>query len=171
MNLDPDLQRILNINAKVYHVSNKRQGKVISVSDELIVVDYGNKAKPDTEEYDIDEFKQMLIEDQIVANHRLTMHGTHDNFKIKPRAGVDHSISAPNNKLENLTPVRPSKVTPDVKPESPAELGYINFSTGKFSTEPKKGYTKVEYKKCVEKVTLELTSEQLEELKEKGWVK
>lgn len=179
MNLDPDLQRILNVNAKVYNVKSKRQGKVVSVSSDLVIVDYGNKARPDTEEYDIDDFSQMLVTDEIVANSRLTM-DSKDNFKIKPRS----VITDIHGKVVNVTdcgkimgsPISTPRVetmTPDVKSINHPELevGYINFTTGNFSKEPKKGYTKVEYRKVMERVTLELTSEQMEQLRELGIVK
>lgn len=178
MNLDPDLQRILNVNAKIYNSQTKRQGKVISVSPELVIVDYGNKAKSDTEEYDIEDFSQMLIDDVIVANSRLTM-DSKDNFKIKPRVKSAQTVNMTQDvKIEGEPGLGLLKVD-NSKSYKPAieinnqslEVGYINFSTSKFSTEPKKGYTKVEFRKCVERVTLELTSEQLEELREKGWVK
>src|SRR5690606_21776331 len=63
---------------------------------------------------------------------------------------------------------------PELKQDSnqtPYEIGYINFTTGNFSKESKKGYTKVEYRKVIERVTLELTSEQMEQLRELGIVK
>lgn len=41
MNLDADLQRILNVGAKIYHVSAKKQGKVYSNNGIDIIVDYG----------------------------------------------------------------------------------------------------------------------------------
>lgn len=181
-NLDPDLQRILNVNAKVYNTTSKRQGKVISVSSDLVIVDYGNKAKSDTEEYDIDDFSQMLVTDEIVANSRLTM-DSKDNFKIKPRQASHGDMKVPIS--ENLRkPAETPILTPDVKskpsPEvkepcitnrQPAEIGYINFPSGSFSKEPKKGYTKVEFRRVIEKVTLELTSEQLDQLRELGIVK
>lgn len=200
MNLDPDLQRILNINAKIYNSQTKRQGKVISVSPELVIVDYGNKARSDTQEYDIEDFSQMLIDDVIVANSRLTM-GSKDNFKIKPRQKFSQPVSmSPPIQMDYSHPKTADTpiMTPDVKdikaevwtpplgqpfmksdlihnstPESnpSLEIGYINFSTNNFSAEPKKGYTKVEFRKVVERVTLDLTSEQLEQLRELGIVK
>lgn len=202
MNLDTDLQRILNVNAKVYNVKSKRQGKVVSVSSDLVIVDYGNKARPDTEEYDIDDFSQMLVTDEIVANSRLTM-DSKDNFKIKPRMKFSQPVSMsppiqmayshppksaePSFMTADVTIVdQPAQVTtsdsrflkselsgpqPDLTNRQPAEVGYINFTTGNFSKEPKKGYTKVEYRKVIEKVTLELTSEQVEALREMGIIK
>lgn len=186
MNLDTDLQRILNINAKIYNSQTKRQGKVISVSPELVIVDYGNKARSDTQEYDIEDFSQMLIDDVIVANSRLTM-DSRDNFQIKPRVKSAQPVKVtpdvklkdrPEDKVQYMKDLHPSSPftnhlgpQPDLTNRQPAEVGYINFSTNNFSAEPKKGYTKVEYRKVVERVTLDLTSEQLEELREKGWVK
>ena len=46
--------------------------------------------------------------------------------------------------------------------------GYIRVETGKFSTEPKRGYTEIEYRPVKTKVTVELTTEQIEKLKELG---
>ena len=123
----------------------------------------------------------MLIDDVIVANSRLTM-DSKDNFQIKPRV----KSSLPSFMTADVTIVdKPAAVTtsdsrslksdlgpqPDITNRQPAEVGYVNFTTGNFSTEPKKGYTKVEFRKVIEEVTLRLTSEQLEELREKGWVK
>lgn len=173
MNLPIDLQRILNVNAKVYNTESKRQGKVILVTDELVTVDYGSKVKPDTFEYDIDEFKALLLEDIIVANSRLGI-DKRDNYFVKPRP---NSIQVPERVLytssETITAETP-KVTQSVNsstsPEVELSEGYINFSTGKFSDKHQKGFTKVLYKKVIEKVTLEVDSEMMERLKELGLV-
>lgn len=168
MNLDTDLQRILNVGAKIYHTLTKKQGKVYSNNGIDIIVDYGKGNRYET--YSIEDFSDLLISDTIVANSRVTLAGgDKEEFRIKPREalhdGVKVSIS------DNLP--RPES-TPTVKTTpSPVEKlteGYINFTTQKFSTEPKKGYTKVEFKKSTEKITLELTSEQIEKLREMGLV-
>lgn len=162
MNLPIDLQRILNVNAKVYNTESKRQGRVILVTDELVTVDYGSKVKPDTFEYDIDEFKALLLSDIIVANSRLGI-DKRDNYYVKPRP---NSIQVPERVLYTSSePVKTSTL-----PEVELSEGYINFSTGKFSDKHQKGFTKVLYKKVIEKVTLEVDSEMMEKLKELGLV-
>lgn len=163
--LPPDLQRIFNVGAKVYNTSTSSQGKVSSVVEDSIFVDYGNKAKSNITEYTKDDFSELLLQDQIVAASRLTI-GTGDKFKIKPRLG----------QLELST--KPAKWTgsaPNVqslpRPGQPnLEVGYINEKTGKFSKEYKKGYIKIEYKKATQKVVLELDDDQLTKLKELGLV-
>ena len=161
--LDEDLQRILNVGAKVYDVSTKRQGKVVSVSNESVQVDYGNNAHSEVVSFEIEEFKQKLVEDKIVANHRLTM-GSGNNFKVRPRSG-----QPVNNNTVHKPQSKPS--TPPVQTNQPKlKVGYINFKTGKFSDEQKKGYTKVEYKKSTQQVTLELDDDALRKLKEMGLV-
>lgn len=155
-NLPEDLQRILNVGAKVYNTKTKKQGKVIEVEDE-VVVDYGNSAKSETEEYLLSDFKAMLLADTVVANYRLTI-GSGDSFKVRPREG----------KAKPATPPKPQPK--QSKPQPNLETGYINFKTGKFSTESKRGYTKVEYRKATQKVTLEIDDEALAKLKEMGLV-
>lgn len=177
MNLDQDLQRILNVGAKVYNTKAKRQGKVHSNNQVDVMVDYG---KGDYKTYPIDEFTSLLTSDVIVSNSRVTL-GDGENFKIKPREiqpinTVQTLIDINGNGLKHINGIlisSPITSEPDLKEpcltsRQPAELGYINFATGRFSTEPKKGYTKVEFRKATEKVTLELTSEQIEALKEMG---
>lgn len=168
MNLDTDLQRILNVGAKIYHTGTKKQGKVYSNNGIDIIVDYGKGNKYET--YSIEDFSDLLISDTIVANSRVTLAGgDKEEFRIKPREALHDGVKV--NISDNL----PRDITtPTVKTTpSPVEKlteGYINFTTQKFSAEPKKGYTKVEYKKSTEKITLELTSEQIEKLREMGLV-
>lgn len=174
MTLDPDLQRILNVGAKIYDTTNKRQGRVYSNNQIEIVVDY-SKGKYQT--YPIDDFCNLLTSDVIVANSRVTQ-GNGESFKIKPREVQPKLVDKDGNEVKTdfmgrleVSPINPQSA--DVKQDSnktPYQVGYINFTTNKFSTEPKKGYTKVEYRKSTEKVTLELTSDQLEELKKMGLV-
>ena len=91
MNLEPDLLRILNAGAKVYHSVEKMQGKVHSNNGIDIIVDYG---KGKYVSYNLDEFSELLTSDVIVANSRVTL-GNGENFKIKPRELVP-SMSLPN---------------------------------------------------------------------------
>lgn len=177
MNLDTDLQRILNVGAKIYHTSTKKQGKVYSNNGIDIIVDYGKGNKYET--YSIEVFSDLLISDTIVANSRVTLAGgDKEEFRIKPREIEPRLVDNSGNPIEvdfaGGVKLAPLKSTPTVKTtHSPVEKlteGYINFTTQKFSTEPKKGYTKVEYKKSKEKITLELTSEQIEKLREMGLV-
>ena len=168
MELDSDLQRILNVGAKIYHTLSKKQGKVYSNNGIDIIVDYGKGNKYET--YSIEDFSDLLISDTIVANSRVTLAGgDKEEFRIKPREALHDGVKV--NISENLPR---DLITPTVKTTpSPAENlteGYINFTTQKFSTEPKKGYTKVVYKKAVEKITVEVDSEMLEKLKELGLV-
>lgn len=170
MNLDADLQRILNVGAKIYHTATKKQGKVYSNNGIDIIVDYGKGNKYET--YPIEVFSDLLISDVIVANSRVTLAaGDKEEFRIKPREALHEGIKvtiSDNLPRDLIIPVKQSsKVEPS---QTTLEVGYINFTTQKFSVEPKKGYVKVEYKKAVEKITLELTSEQIEKLKEMGLV-
>jgi hypothetical protein len=177
MNLDADLLRILNVGAKVYHVKDKRKGKVYSNNQIDIIVDFG-KGKYDT--YKVDEFTELLTSDVIVANSRVTL-GNGDSFKIKPREVQpqnDVRITPSGVEVEKFDKevVRNSLPKSELKDpcltnRQPAEIGYINFLTGRFSSDPKKGYTKVEFRKAVEKVTLEVDSEGLEKLREMGLLK
>jgi hypothetical protein len=176
MNLDPDLLRIFNPGAKIYDTKGKRQGKVYSANDLDVMIDYG-KGKYDT--YTRDEFTQLLTSDVIVANSRVTL-GNGESFKIKPReiSHVDRINAIGQSLLDKTKEFREqaTKPQPDLKEpcltnRQPAEIGYINFPTGRFSVEPKKGYTKVEYRKAVEKVTLEVDSEMMEKLREMGLLK
>ena len=163
MTLDTDLQRILNIGAKIYNTSTSKQGKVYSNNGIDIMVDYG-KGKYET--YKMEEFSELLISDVIVANSRVTQ-GNGESFKIKPRE-VDVSQSY-TNYTKDIHPPKP--FIPPAQPKSAdLEVGYINFPTSRFSTEPKKGYTKVEFRRATEKVTLEVDSEMLAKLKEMGLV-
>ena len=164
MTLDTDLQRILNIGAKIYNTSTSKQGKVYSNNGIDIMVDYG-KGKYET--YKMEEFSELLISDVIVANSRVTQ-GNGESFKIKPREidvsepkGKQLVSTSPPIKMDYSSPARPVDL----------EVGYINFSTGRFSTEPKKGYTKVEFRRATEKVTLEVDSEMLETLRNMGLVR
>jgi hypothetical protein len=168
MNLDSDLQRILNIGAKVYHTLDSKQGKVYSNNGVDIMVDYG-KGKYET--YKMDEFAELLTSDVIVANSRVTQ-GNGESFKIKPRE-KSALTQAFDVILGDTFQYQSKPEVKDIKQDSnrtPYEIGYINFPTGRFSTEPKKGYTKVEFRKAVEKVTLEVDSEMLEKLREMGLV-
>jgi hypothetical protein len=70
-----------------------------------------------------------------------------------------------------LTPTTPKVFEPDTFKSLSLETGYINFATGRFSPDSKKGYTKVEYKKSVEKVTIEVDSEMMDRLRELGLIK
>lgn len=160
MNLDADLQRILNIGAKVYNTTNNKQGKVIDVSDR-VHIEYTDNQRDIFEE---DEFKKMLVDDIIVANYRLTM-GSGNKFKVIPREGQPN-VSRQSN---NPPSIKRTKVTDQPK-EPKLEVGYINFKTGKFSTESKRGYTKVEYRKATTKIELEIDEDQLRKLKEMGLV-
>lgn len=160
MNLDEDLQRIFTVGAKVYHTQTKKQGRVIAKTESEITVDFG---KGSVSMYGFEEFANLLENDVIVANSRLVM-GRNDSFDIRPRKGTPPKV------VEVTQPVK-TPTSPAVTPKVGLEVGYINFSTGRFSPEPKKGYTKVEYKKVVEKVTVEVDSEMMEKLKELGLLK
>ena len=165
MNLDVDLQRILNIGAKVYDVNTKKQGKVIDSDRSSVQVDYGSSVRRDIVDYEYEEFCALLVSDQIVANYRLTM-GVNDGFKINPRQE--------SQAQSNTVVVPPSVNIPMTAPSvigQVYEIAYSNFTTGRFSTEPKKGYTKVEYKRAVEKVTIEVDSEMMDKLREMGVIK
>lgn len=168
MNLDTDLQRILNVGAKVYNTKTKRQGKVIEVSDSTVSVDYGNSAKSEIDNVDINEFKQHLASDEIVANYRLTM-GSNNNFKVLARTGAQVSVTHKTTGKPSPAKPKPDTVR-QTQPSAALETGYINFKTNRFSKEPKKGYTKVEYRKATQKVTLEIDEDQLKKLKEMGLV-
>lgn len=161
MNLPEDLQRILNIGAKVYNTQAKKQGKVVDTKPNLeIAVDYGNSVRSELMIYDIDVFKKMLLNDEIVSNSRLTM-GSGDSFKVHPRV---HTPKPPNS---------PAKVAPQPhKPSTPSNLkiGYVNFKAGRFSEEQKRGYTKIEYKKSTQKVEIEVNEDQLRKLREMGLI-
>ena len=165
MNLDPDLQRILNVGAKVYEVESKRQGRVVSLSDNFVVVDYGNNVKSDVRDYETLAFKQKLVNDEIVSNSRLSM-GNGNSFKVKPRPATlnidtkGKTMKGPTSQVQELP--RPK--------EYRLEIGYINFKTGRFSETKKKGYTKVEYRKATTKIELEIDEDQLRKLKEMGLV-
>ena len=161
MSLPADLQRILTVGAKVYDTQGKRQGKVYSVNDLEVMIDYG---KGQSQAYEMGDFSKLLLEDSIVANSRITI-GNGDKLVIKPRVTETY---------ESTPPVRMSGKTPNIqstpRPETKLEIAYINEKTGRFSTEPKKGYVKIEYRKAVEKITVEVDSEMLEKLKELGLV-
>lgn len=170
--LPPDLQMIFNTGAKVYQVSTKEQGKVSSINDQSIFVDYGNKAKSKVVEYNRDDFSELLLSDSIVAGSRLTL-GVGNDFKIKPRLGQPTAITASKPKLVDKSgiPVNVNnndnlQVAQDIK----LETGYINEKTGKFSKEKKKGYIKIEYRKATQKVTLDIDDETMAKLKEMGIV-
>lgn len=164
MKLDTDLQRILNVGAKVYDTASKKQGKVIDVSNDNVCVDYGNSAASDVVDYGREDFEKALVDDKIVANYRLTM-GPSNNFKVIPRTGPVDPISGKSK------PAKPKPKTSQSKPAGPKlEVGYVNFKSGRFSKTSKKGYTKIEYRKAVQKVELELDDEQLKKLKEMGLI-
>ena len=159
MNLDEDLQRILTIGAKIYNTKSKRQGKVVDSIGGQFHMDYNGTG---TEIYSIEEFSKMLVSDEIVSNSRLTM-GSGSNFKVLPRIAGTTGTTVTAPKIPSASNIPIAKSTE-------FEVGYIKVETGRFSKEPKKGYIKVEYRKAIETVTLELTSEQLEQLKEMGIV-
>ena len=181
MNLDPDLLRIFNPGAKIYCTGTKRQGKVYSANDLDVMIDYG-KGKYST--YTRDEFTQLLTSDGIVANSRVTL-GNGESFKIKPREIQPETVtisgkftpSPYSNSSSKIVDINGNEVkldisgNVDVSEKSSLEIGYINFTTDRFSSEPKKGYTKVEYRKAVEKVTLEVDSEMMDKLREMGLLK
>lgn len=193
MNLDEDLQRIFTVGAKVYHTQTKKQGRVIAKTESEVTVDFG---KGSVSMYGFEEFANLLENDVIVANSRLTM-DSRDNFQIKPRVKSPtispQQAAEPVKMAQGVTTMRAKPSEPqalaftrdgepvyvdefgnvEVQPQSSQslEIGYINFSTGGFSSEPKKGYTKVEYKKVMEKVTVEVDSEMMEKLKELGLLK
>ena len=171
-NLDSDLARILNVGAKVYCTETKRQGKVYSNNQIDIIVDY---AKGKYETYKIDAFTALLTSDTIVSYSRITQ-GSGDDFKIKPREKSDVVIMegkfTPSPKAFSDLDKAQSLDWPEVRSkQEPLEVAYINFPTGRFSKEPKKGYTKVEYRKSVEKVTIEVDSEMLQRLRDLGLLK
>lgn len=159
MNLDEDLQRIFTVGAKVYHAQTKKQGRVIAKTESEVTVDFG---KGSVNMYGFEEFADLLENDIIVSNSRLVM-GRNDSFDIRPRKGTAPQVVEVTQPVKTPTP-------PVITPTISLEVGYINFSTGRFSSEPKKGYTKVEYKKAVEKVTVEVDSEMMERLRELGLV-
>jgi hypothetical protein len=174
MNLDPDLQRILNIGAKVYDTKTSKQGKVIALDKNSIQVDYGHSTRRDIVDYEYAEFCDLLTSDTIVANYRLPL-GVNNGFKINPRVNIESITST----VVHKEPVYGSPLSntgfniqkSDLPKQKDLEIAYVNFSTGRFSTEPKKGYTKVEYKKATEKVTIEVDSDGLEKLREMGLIK
>ena len=159
MNLDKDLQLILQVGAKVYCTETERQGKVTTVDDSTIVVNFVHGRISELKSYAIQAFTDELLADTIVAGYRLTI-GRGNKFVVKPRL----------NKAGSTTPTEPAQPisiqAPEKKPD--LEIGYIELKLGKFSKKPKKGYVKIEYKVVTEKVTLDLTSEQMAKLKELG---
>lgn len=163
MKLPEDLQRILNVGAKVYNTQTKKQGKVTDVSDSQVSV-----TNTDGGAYSVvrSEFEKMLIDDHIVSNSRLTI-GSGNLFKVRPREGSPvevKSVSKPEIKAE-------VKDEPEVESKpSDLEEAYINEKTGRFSKTKKKGYIKIEYRKATQKLTLEIDDEQLAKLKEMGLV-
>lgn len=173
MTLDEDLQRILNVGAKIYHTHSKHQGKVLDVRPDEVTVEYLNST---VIKYPHAEFCELLTSDVIVANHRLTM-GAGNQFKIMPRAGKQLSaldeLKEARKEVQAEIRSMPKPVSSAPSPAKPADLqtGYINFTTGRYSDQPKKGYTKIEYRKAVEKVTLEVDSDMIEKLREMGLLK
>tara|TARA_R100001086_G_scaffold249160_1_gene188070 strand:- start:1798 stop:2301 length:504 start_codon:yes stop_codon:yes gene_type:complete len=167
MNLDEDLQRILNIGAKIYNTQNKKQGKVVNVTDSILI-EYTDNSRDSFEE---SEFKKMLVDDIVVSNSRLTM-GSGNEFKIRPRVGI---IQPPKpykttGKVDTQTTSRP-KDPEYFKNIKSFKTGYINSKTGRFREDFKEGYTKIEYREIkTQKVELEVDEDTLAKLKEMGLV-
>ena len=152
--LPEDLKLILNVGAKVYEVKGERQGKVVDLGGPVVKIIYSGN---DISEYHIETLKQMLLDDEIVSNSRLTI-GSGNTFKVRPRSNPI-VVNKPQAKGHQL------------KPADKLETGYINFKTSRFSEEPKKGYTKIEYQKATEQVTIEVDSEMMDKLRELGLLK
>ena len=160
MNLDKDLQLILQVGAKVYCTETERQGKVTTIDDSTVVVNYGHGGDSELKSYASQAFTDKLLADTIVAGYRLTI-GRGNKFVVKPRLNSNAGSTTPTE------PAQPISIqAPEKKPD--LEIGYIELKLGKFSKKPKKGYVKIEYKVVTEKVTLDLTSEQMAKLKELG---
>lgn len=181
--MDADLKILLQPKVNVYHRSQRQFGKVTEVRQDTqtITLNYGGTRSADLVEYDLDEFRKLLEDDIIVSKGRTYM-DAQGNLSVKPRVKVaapQETITVPSVELKPTTKadieseIKESAklyveaLKQDSNPEA-YQIGYINSKSGNFSVEPKKGYVKIEYRPVVEIVTLRLTSDQLEKIKELG---
>lgn len=178
--MDADLQRMLQPKVNIYNTQTETFGKITEVDDEIVVVNYGGGAKNQSlVEYDLDEFKSMLESDVIVNKSRTKFSGTSDRVvvsprvveapAIKPEITITQHVEQPVVQVQNVPNVFPMQV--DIKREEVEHdysVGYLNEEKGLFSSVPRQGYSKIKYRKVLERVTLDLTSDQIEKLKELG---
>lgn len=163
MEFPEQLEPLLKEGAKVYYLTNNKIAKVERVAEKVITVNAGTKKAPMYLRYEIPEYKQMLINEEIVPMSRCNFDDEGEFNGLKPK---DWGKSAPPQKK----PSEPPKKAPESVPatEAEAEYGWINEKTGKFSSEKKRGYTQIKFERVKKKVELELDETQMEKLKELG---
>jgi len=158
MELSQELEILVNENVKVYLVTESRDGKVVSISDSEIKINLGTKKEPMYVKLTPNEYRKRLNDDTIVHNKRV-IYSDRGNFTgVRPREG------------EITEPIPKVTLAPKVTKKAVSDLlrGYINKTSGKFSESKKRGYTEIEYRPVKTMVTIELTTEQIEKLKELG---
>lgn len=178
--MDADLQLMLQPKVNIYNTQTETLGKITEIDDEVVVVNYGGGAKNQSlVEYDLEEFKSMLESDIIVNKNRTKFSGSSDRLVVMPRVSVappsnpevtiTQHVEKPIVQVQNVPNVFPMQV--DIKREEVEHdysIGYLNEEKGLFSPSPRNGYSKIKYRKVLERVTLDLTSDQIEKLKELG---
>jgi hypothetical protein len=157
--LKAELEPLVKVGAKLYLREYNSFGQVTDSGDE-VKINIGTKKEPMPVSYERTQFFELAVKDRIVARHRCEFNDNGDLVNVKPS----------NLSFKPPQPPTPSPTLPQVqKPlEGEFQTGFINEKTGKFSTEPKRGYSEIRFQKVKKEVTLQLSDEQIEQLKELG---
>lgn len=154
-----ELSPLANIGAKLYLREYNSFGIVTDSADE-VKINIGTKNEPMPVAYERNQFFELALKDRIVARHRCVFSDDGRLTDVKPLKTALSSVQAPT----------PSPTIPQVqKPlEGEFETGYINEKTGKYSKEPKRGYSEIRFQKVKKRLSLDLDESQIEKLKELG---
>ena len=173
--LPKDFQQVSREGAKVCLVKDSRFGVITSLNEETVTFNVGSKREPLEYRLSVFEYIEGLQKNRIIPKVRTKV--TESGIKIEPRSSeyAAESVSPPEP-----TPTM-DKAQEPVRRETEAsegtlcnfedlQEGYLHVRSGKFSKEPKSGYSKIYYRFEKKEVTVKVTPEQLKELKKMGLV-
>lgn len=171
--LAEDFQKVCQEGAKVYLVKEGRFGTMQGLNEYNISMNVGTKKEPMDYRLTVDEFILALETNKIVPKTRVVMGD--NGIKVLPR----------DSKYVTVTPSTPTPTVPTpttvqapiseirasnnvVCDNSDLQVGYLHVRTNKFSKEHKSGYSRILYKFDKQKITIEVTGEQIQKLKDLG---
>ena len=167
--LPEDLKKICQEKARVYLVSETREGVVTKIDKKEVVINIGTKRTPMDYKLSLPEFIDKLKLDKIVAKTRLS--AGKNGYIVQKRTGELVESTTEDKKPTLESQVIPSAGKSTNSNEGGLQVAYLNSKKGWFSKEPKEGYSKILYKYDTTKITLDLTSEDVLRLKELGIIK
>lgn len=167
-----EVERVMQVKARIYDTVQEKFGVISTLDESSVLVDFGTTQSPDIVEYDFEEFAEKVEADIIVGKYRTSLNSS-DRVTLKPRS--EQPLAKTNTVAASKPPTSHisidfglPQISEDVLLPLPQIIGYIDEKGLKFSPVPKKGYVQIEYRIVKQKVSLELTSEQIAKLKEMG---